>query len=136
MLKEGVVTTKALKLVALIIFTADCKKLDIFLLQLTLYFKFNQSSFTTEADTVQYASYYLQGEAKEWFRPYIQEYVKNGDNPVAAEEHIRCLFASFTRFKQEIQMVFRDINRERTAEQEVQKLKQTQSAVEYMTHFM
>ena len=79
MLKEGVVTTKLLKLAASTIFTGNCKKLDTFLLQLTLFFKFNQSSFTAEANKVQYASYYLQGEAKEWFRLYIQDYVNNGD---------------------------------------------------------
>ncbi|SLM37533.1 hypothetical protein SS1G_09531 [Lasallia pustulata] len=123
--KEGVVTTKSLKLATPTIFIGNCKKLDTFLLQLTLYFKFNQSSFTAKADKVQYASYYLQGEAKDWFRPYIQDYVNNKDNPTAAEDHTRRLFASFTKFKSEIQMVFEDIDRERTAEQEVQKLKQT-----------
>ena len=69
--KEAVVMTKLLKLTTPTIFTGEYKKLDTFLLQLMFYFKFNQSSFTAEANKVQYASYYLQGEAKEWFRPYI-----------------------------------------------------------------
>ena len=48
MLKEGVVTTKLLKLAAPTIFTGNHKKLDTFLLQLTLYFKFNGSSFLSK----------------------------------------------------------------------------------------
>ncbi|SLM37478.1 retrotransposon gag protein [Lasallia pustulata] len=78
--KEEVVTVKPLKLVTPTIFTGDRKKLDTFLLQLALYFKLNRSLFTGEADKVQYTSYYLQGEAEDWFRPYIQEYVNNKDD--------------------------------------------------------
>ncbi|SLM33436.1 gag protein [Lasallia pustulata] len=127
--------TKSLKLATPTIFTGDCKKLDTFLLQLTLYFKFNQSSFATAADKVQYAAYYLQGEAEEWFRPYIQEYTNNEDNPSQAEESIRPMFASFNRFRSDIRIVFGDINRERTAERNLLKLRQTKSAVDYTAHF-
>ncbi|SLM33363.1 Retrotransposon gag domain [Lasallia pustulata] len=101
--KEEAVTVKPLKLATPTIFTSNRKKLDTFLLQL-------------------YASYYLQGEAEDWFRPYIQEYIDNEDDPSEAEESIRHIFASFAHFKQEIQMVFRDIDRERTAEQDLLKL--------------
>ena len=134
-LKEDVVTVKPLKLATPMIFTGDRKKLDTFLLQLALYFKFNRSLFAGEADKVQYASYYLQGEAKDWFRPYIQEYVDNEDDPSKAEGSTRRMFASFAHFKQEIQMVFGDINRERMAERDLLKLQQTKSAADYTAHF-
>ena len=135
MLRAEVVMTKLLKLATLTIFTGNCKKLDTFLLQLTLYFKFNQSSFATDANRVQYAAYYLQGEVEEWFRPYIQEYVDNKDNPSQAEESTRRMFASFNRFKSEIRMVFGDIDRERTAERDLIKLRQTKSTADYTAHF-
>ena len=48
---------------------------------------------------------------------------------------MRRMFASFTQFKQEIQMVFGGIDRERTAEQDLLKLQQTKSAADYMAHF-
>ena len=41
----------------------------------------------------------------------------------------------FHQVQTKIQMVFGDIDREHTAEQEVQKLKQTQSAADYTAHF-
>ena len=63
--KEEVVTVKPLKLATPTVFTGNRKKLDTFLLQLTLYFKFNRSSFAGEANKVQYVSYYLQGEAED-----------------------------------------------------------------------
>ena len=133
--KEDVVTVKPLKLATPTVFTGKRKKLDTFLLQLALYFKFNQSLFAREANKVQYASYYLQGEAEDWFRPYIQEYIDNEDDPSEVEESTRRMFTSFVHFKWEIQMVFGDINRERTAEQDLLKLQQTKSAADYTAHF-
>ena len=133
--RAEVLTTKSLKLTTPMIFTDNRKKLDTFLLQLTLYFKFNQSSFATNADKIQYAAYYLQGKAEEWFRPYIQEYVDNKDNPSQAEESTRRIFASFNRFRSEIWMVFADIDCKRTAEYNLIKLRQTKSAADYMAYF-
>ena len=133
--KSEIVTTKSLKLATPTVFTGDRKKLDTFLLQLNLYFKFNRSSFATDADRVQYAAYYLQGEAEEWFRPYLQEYTDNEDDLSQAEESTRRMFASFTRFKSEIRMMFGDIDRERTAERDLLKLRQTKSAADYTAHF-
>ncbi|SLM39288.1 Zinc finger, CCHC-type [Lasallia pustulata] len=96
--KEDVVTVKPLKLATPTVFTGKRKKLDTFLLQLALYFKFNQSLFAREANKVQYASYYLQGEAEDWFRPYIQEYIDNEDDPSEVEESTRPDYtAHFTR---------------------------------------
>ncbi|SLM38743.1 Reverse transcriptase domain [Lasallia pustulata] len=134
--RAEVVTTKSLKLATPTIFTGDRKKLDTFLSQLALYFKFNSSSFVTDADKIQYAAYYLQGEAEEWFRPYIQEYTDNEDNPSQAEESTRRMFASCNRSKSEIRIVFGDIDRERTAERELMQLRQTKSAADYTMHFM
>ncbi|SLM40543.1 Retroviral aspartyl protease [Lasallia pustulata] len=134
--RAEVVTTKSLKLATPIIFTGDYKKLDTFLLQLALYFKFNSSSFATDANKIQYAAYYLQDKAEEWFRPYIQEYTTNEDNPSQAEESTRRMFASFNRFKSEIRMVFGDIDRKHMAERELLQLRQTKSAADYMAHFM
>ena len=133
--KSEIVTTKSLKLATPTVFTGDRKKLDTFLLQLNLYFKFNQSSFATNADRVQYAAYYLQGEAEEWFRPYLQEYTDSEDDLSQAEESTRRMFASFTRFKSEIRMMFGDIDRERTAERDLLKLRQTKSTADYTAHF-
>ena len=45
------------------------------------------------------------------------------------------MFASFNRFKSEIRMVFRDINRERRAERKLMQLRQTKSAADYTAHF-
>ncbi|SLM40540.1 retrotransposon nucleocapsid protein [Lasallia pustulata] len=92
MLKEGVVTTKLLKLAAPTIFTGNHKKLDTFLLQLTLYFKFNGSSFLSK------------------LTKYSMHPTTYKEKPKNGSDH-------------------------KSKKQEVQKLKQTQSAADYTAHF-
>ncbi|SLM39535.1 Zinc finger, CCHC-type [Lasallia pustulata] len=111
--RAEVVTIKSFKLATPTIFMGNRKKLDTFLLQLTLYFKFNQSSFVTDAD----------------------KYTGNEDDPTEAEESTQKMFASFKRFRSEIQMVFRDIDHKCTAERNLLKLRQIKSAADYTAHF-
>ncbi|SLM33607.1 hypothetical protein BofuT4_P055740.1 [Lasallia pustulata] len=106
-----VLTTEQLKIATPTPFTGERKKLDTFLLQMTLYFSFNKALFKQEQDKVIYASYYLQGEAEAWFRPYLKDWLRHCDtNPEDADDNTLELFKSFGKFHTAINLVFGDIN--------------------------
>ena len=131
-----VLTMKQLKIATPTPFTGERKKLDTFLLQMTLYFRFNEALFKQEQDKVMYASYYLQGEAEAWFRPYLKDWVQHCDtNPEDADDDTLELFRSFGKFHTAINLVFGDINEQRTAKREICRLKQTKSAADYTAQF-
>ncbi|SLM33636.1 gag protein [Lasallia pustulata] len=133
--KENVVTTKSLKTATSTPFSGERKKLDTFLQQMTLYFRFNEKLFVSESEKVMYASYYLQGDAEAWFRPYLKDFMNNiADSTQADDETVR-MFSGFDKFMYEIRLVFGDIDEERTAERDIQRLKQTKSAADYTDQF-
>src|SRR5436309_7245618 len=52
-------------------------KLKTFLIGMEMYLRFNQSTFATEIDKVLAAGMHLEGEALEWFQPYMKDYFDN-----------------------------------------------------------
>ena len=131
-----VLTTKQLKIATPTPFTGERKKLETFLLQMTLYFRFNKALFKREQDKVMYTSYYLQGEAEAWFQPYLKDWVRHCDtNPEDADDNTIELFRSFGKFHTAINLVFGDIDEQRTAKREICRLKQTKSTADYTAQF-
>ncbi|SLM37348.1 Zinc finger, CCHC-type [Lasallia pustulata] len=143
--KEEVVTTKSLKIATPTPFNGERKKLDTFLLQMMVFFKFNDKLFAFESEKVMCASYYLQGDAKAWFRPYLKDFMDNTNAPTEADDETVRVFSGFDKFMHEIRLVFgdidgertaeRDIDEQRTAEREIRQLKQTKSAADYTDQF-
>ena len=127
--------TKQLKITTPTPFTGERKKLDTFLLQMILYFKFNKKLFRGEVDKVMYASYYMQGDVEAWIWSYLKDWMQHFNNQEDADNKTRDIFKSFNKFRAKIHLVFRDINEQRTAEQDICCLRQTKSAADYTAQF-
>ena len=126
-------------------FNGERKKLDTFLLQMTLYFWFNDRLFAFESEKVMYAADYLQGDAEAWFRPYLKDFMNNINAPTEADDETVRAFSGFDKFMHGIRLVFgdideerrakRDIDEERRAKRDIRRLKQTKSAADYTAQF-
>src|SRR4051812_8817824 len=83
----------------------DRKQLSAFLLQLELYFKFNDDKFRTTDSYSLWASSYLRGEAAKGIEPFLKDYFNNPDDD-GDMVITRIIFGSFNGFKSEIRRVF------------------------------
>ncbi|SLM35799.1 hypothetical protein SS1G_09531 [Lasallia pustulata] len=133
--KEKVVTTKAIRFSAPTPFSGEGKKLESFLTQMRVYFRFNEELFASESEKVMYAAYHLQGDAEAWFRPYLKDFTNNDADPTQADDGTVRMFSGFDKFMYEIRLVFGDMDEERTARQGLRRLKQTNSAEDYTVQF-
>ena len=131
---QPVVTTKALKIATPTKYTGDRKKLEPFILQCELYYRFNREQFHESSDKVLYAMYYLEGDASNWAQPFLKDFMENPD-PDDQGDDTKWLFRSWDRFKNQIKQVFGDIDKERTAERELRRLKQNGSSADYAAKF-
>ncbi|RAL58494.1 hypothetical protein DID88_005198 [Monilinia fructigena] len=109
------------------------QELDTFLLQLEIYFRFNQDKFTEKESKSIWAVSYLRGEAGKWIQPYLRDYFKHDDRE--RMQPTRTIFDSFEGFKTEIRRIFGNSNELEVAEDKIFNLKQTGSALKYATEF-
>ncbi|RAL65582.1 hypothetical protein DID88_005254 [Monilinia fructigena] len=109
------------------------QELDTFLLQLEIYFRFNQDKFTEKESKSIWAVSYLRGEAGKWIQPYLRDYFENDDRE--RMQPTRTIFDSFEGFKTEIRRIFGNSNELEVAEEKIFNLKQTGSALKYATEF-
>lgn len=114
-------------------FREDCSLLSAYLTQLNLYIKYNKSQFIREHDKVFFTSMYLCEDAFAWFKPTIKDQLKNQKEK--QEDLINEIFISLVKFKEEIHLVFKKIDKEWTAEWEIFHLHQKETAVTYVTAF-
>ncbi|RAL58210.1 hypothetical protein DID88_002313 [Monilinia fructigena] len=109
------------------------QELDTFLLQLEIYFRFNQDKFTEKESKSIWAVSYLRGEAGKWIQPYLRDYFEHDDRE--RMQPTRTIFDSFEGFKTEIRRIFGNSNELEVAEEKIFNLKQTGSALKYATEF-
>ncbi|RAL58209.1 hypothetical protein DID88_002312 [Monilinia fructigena] len=109
------------------------QELDTFLLQLEIYFRFNQDKFTEKESKSIWAVSYLRGEAGKWIQPYLRDYFEHDDRE--RMQPTRTIFDSFEGFKTEIRRIFGNSNELEVAEDKIFNLKQTGSALKYATEF-
>jgi len=109
------------------------QELDTFLLQLEIYFRFNEDKFTTKESKSIWAASYLRGEATKWIQPYLRDYFEHDDKD--RMQPTRTIFNSFEGFKTEIRRIFGNSNELEVAEDKIFNLKQTGSALKYATEF-
>lgn len=114
-------------------FSGNRRDLETFLLQLEIYFTFNESKFRRDADKTVWTASYLRGEAAGWIQPYLKDYFAKGTESQMGPTRI--IFGSFDGFKREIRRVFGNLNDVREAESKIYNLRQTGSAVKYAVEF-
>ena len=122
--------TKSTKVARPDLYFGDRKKLEDWILQFDLYFKFADD----EVDDVEKASFiatFMRGHAANWVKPYLVKYLDPKNN----EDDIIKLFEDYTEFKDRLRKAFGTANETAIATRQIQRLKQTTSAADYATIF-
>jgi hypothetical protein len=83
-------------------YSSNRKELDIFLLQLGMYFRFNADKFTTRDAKSLWAASYLKGEVSKWIELFLSDYFENSPNPSMMMSTTIVIFGSFEGFRREI----------------------------------
>ena len=119
----------------------DRRKLDEWLLQLDLYFKF-QGQMVAAQQRVLFASTFMRGQAQRWIKPHIEKYFSHlaskndsGYQMAPDVEKSRDLIEVLHQFRLEIRKVFGITDQPATANRIIQSLKQTKSVSEYAATF-
>ena len=98
---------------------------------MSLKLRYKGPKIATPADAVIYAGIFLTGKALKWFKPYLMEYQMNRATTTNLET--KYIFLSWENFKNQIIQIFRDLEKEATAEQKLYLLTQKGSAIENTT---
>ena len=112
------------------LFYGDRAKLEDWLLQFDLYFKFAGDSVEDE-DRATLAASYLRGPAAKWNRPYLMKYLDEDNN----EREITRMFEEWPEYKEKLRQAFAIPNEPAIAERAIQNLRQTRSAGDYANLF-
>jgi Retrotransposon gag protein/Zinc knuckle len=108
----------------------DRTKLEDWLLQMDLYFKFDGEK-VDPVDKVSLATTYMRGPAAQWIKPYLIKYMDENNH----ETEIESLFENYDNFKGRIRHVFSISNEKSTSTRFIQHIKQRRSAAEYAATF-
>jgi Retrotransposon gag protein len=114
-------------------YTKKRGKLQAFLTQVELYLKFHQNSLPTESDKVLYVANLLKGKTFNWFEPRLRDYLKHTEKE--QDDDTQAVFASYREFTKRLREVFKKVNKKRTAERNLQQLRQNESAANYTSEF-
>ena len=106
-----------------------------FFAALELYLRFNRGTYTTDQDKIMAAGMFMEGDAITWFGPLLQDYLENEADRAECNDETKKVFKDYGNFKKEMELMFGEIDEERTAERRIQELKQTKSASQYTTEF-
>src|SRR5438876_10587417 len=110
-------------------------KIDVFIVQLRLYFGFQAAQFPTETSKTLYAASYLRGKAAEWFAGYLEDYLDNMHTTNKMGYEAKIIFESFDNFRRAIVRIYGDPDQYKKAAVNIQHLQQTGSVQEYTFKF-
>ena len=116
-------------------FDGNRRNLTTFLLQMDIYFSFNEEKFEDNYNAKSlFATSYLRGAAMEWVEPYITDF---NDHPNTDGTMImtKTMYKSWEGFKQELRRMFGDFDARQVAVRKILDLRQTGSALSYSTEF-
>ena len=80
-----------------------------------------------------YAGMHLTGKPFKWFRLYLLKTQING--VITINKEVRYMFLLWEGFKSHLVQMYRDSEEEEMVTRKIYKLKQTTSAIMYMTEF-
>jgi hypothetical protein len=112
------------------LYYGDRTKLEEWILQFDLYFKFNGASMDDD-DYAAFMASFMRGDAAKWVRPYLLKYMDDDNN----EEDITKLFDDYLEFKTKLRDTFGVLNEVSNADRKIQRLRQTKSAADYAVLF-
>jgi hypothetical protein len=79
-----------------------------------------------------WAALYLRGKAEAKFRPYLEDRLINAEK---CKPKTKEVFATITAYLAFLSILYGDLNEAKTAELELNKLKQAESFPEYLAKF-
>ena len=92
-------------------------ELQVFFSQVELFFGFNADRFANKEYKILFASLYLQELAFKWFNTFLQDFLNNDLED--RDNATNVITQNFSRFKEQMQQVFRDFDKEYTAERKM-----------------
>lgn len=111
------------------------KELETFLLQVEIYFNFNDEKFTNNYNSRSlWVASYLRGSALEWVQPFMEDFFENEDED-GKMATTKKIFKSWEGMKKEMRRMFGDIDAVKVAVRKLLDLRQTGSAITYATDF-
>ena len=113
------------------LFYGDCDKVDNWLMQLQVYFTFQESNWLPANRQPLFATTYMRGNTQKWIKPYVIKYL-SGEG---ADDSIDAWMESYAKFKVEVKRILGLSNKDKVAIRMIQSVKQKQSASEYTTQF-
>jgi len=111
------------------VYNGERVKLDQWLLQMDLYFKFNEKIDPVDKACV--AATYMRDNAQKWIAPQLTKYL---DDDVFDDENTN-LFENWNIFKAKLHQVFGVSNEGNKAIRQIQGLRQTRAAADYAADF-
>ncbi|KAI1686157.1 reverse transcriptase [Pyrenophora tritici-repentis] len=112
------------------LFHGDRHKLEDWILQFDLFFRFEDEKVDPTDRGLLMASY-MRGTAATWIKPYLNKYMDDNDD----DDDIERMFEDHPTFKDKLRQQFGVINEESKADRAIQQLKQTQSVADYASVF-
>jgi hypothetical protein len=112
------------------LYHGDRTKLEEWILQFDLYFKFNGADMDDD-DYAAFMASFMRGAAAKWVRPYLLKYMDDKNN----EEEITDMFNDYLEFKTKLRDTFGILNEVSNADRKIQNLHQTKSAADYAVLF-
>jgi hypothetical protein len=112
------------------LYYGDRTKLEEWILQFDLYFKFNGADMDNN-DYAAFMASFMQGAAAKWVRPYLLKYMDDDDN----DEDNTKLFNDYLKFKTRLRSTFGVLNEISNADRIIQRLHQGKSAADYAVLF-
>jgi hypothetical protein len=106
-----------------------------FLTRMKAHFRLYKNKLDTATKKVLYTSSLIQGDAKDWFKPILRDFLENEDNENLQDQETQNIFTSWDNFEQALKDNFRVINKERQAAAELIALRQLKSCATYSTKF-
>jgi hypothetical protein len=114
------------------VFKGERGQLKSFLTQSALYIYWNPKQFQDEERQVMFMVSYMRGIAYTWIESRLREYL---DDPDEAPTETKRLFESLKHFRQQLKLVFGNVDETRTADRELHSIRQKTSAADYAANF-
>jgi hypothetical protein len=114
------------------VFKGERGKLKSFLTQSALYIYWNPKQFESEERQIMFMISYMRGTAYSWIESRLREYF---DDPAGATADTKKLFQNLDHFKQQLKLVFGNVDEIRTADRELHSIHQKTSAADYAANF-
>ena len=104
--------------------------LNAFLTQYRLYFFLNPEKFNTKDKKTTFIVSYIRGTAYATFKTRLSEYLAR-----TTSDNTKRLFIRVSKLESKLNLVFRGINKKRTAKRKLYKLKQGTATKDYAANF-